>query len=148
MKQTPEITILLVDDSRTIRHQIKSILAKRGFRILEAENGSAAIRIAHREKPDIALMDVQMPLMNGFQCCAQMKSDPDLKHIRVIMVTSENGYANLSQAYKMGCNDYINKPVVETELLEKLNKVVRFVRIARTAKNTISEKRKRLETDD
>ena len=146
MKQSNEIKILIVDDSPTIRHQIKSLLSKSEFKLFEAENGSMALKKAKMEQPDIMLMDVQMPKMNGFQCCEQIKAHPELKHIRVIMVTGETGYENLSHAYRMGCNDYINKPINEQELMEKLNRVARFVRISRTAKCTLAQRKDKSST--
>ncbi|MBN2525956.1 MAG: response regulator [Deltaproteobacteria bacterium] len=143
MNKSGDIKVLIVDDSPTVRHQIKTILAKRPYQILEAKNGTHAIRVAFESHPDVALMDVQMPDMDGFECCRHIKHDPELKKIRVIMVTGENGYEQQTEAYRMGCNDYVTKPICDEELLEKLDKIVRFIQIARTAKKTIADTSKR-----
>jgi twitching motility two-component system response regulator PilH len=112
--------ILLVDDSPTERHSINEILVKGGYEVVIAEDGEKGIAKAKSDKPDLVLMDVVMPGMNGFQACRAITSDESTKHIPVILCTSKNQETDKVWGIRQGAKDYVTKPVAANELLSKI----------------------------
>lgn len=112
--------ILIVDDVKFFREIEKSILRRTNCEIWEACNGKEALAVISAEPPDLILMDLLMPEMNGYECCRAIKSDPSLKHIPVIMVSSSDSIDDQGRCYAAGCDDYITKPVDKKLLLDKV----------------------------
>lgn len=118
------LKILSVDDSKMIR-----MVVTRAFRpfdcvVSEAGNGEEGLAAALREQPDLILLDVTMPVMDGVTMLGKLKEDPGLKRIPVIMLTSESGHTNVLQIARLGLRDYLVKPFKEEQLLEKVGRVV------------------------
>jgi twitching motility two-component system response regulator PilH len=113
--------VLIVDDSPTEIHVIKTMLEKNGFDISTAESGEAGIEVAKSEKPDIILMDVVMPGLNGFQATRQLTNDPDTSSIPIIIVTTKNQETDRAWGLRQGAKDYLTKPVAEADLVAKIN---------------------------
>ena len=116
----PVRKILVVDDSATNRHAISEMLARHGYRCILAETGKEAIEKAKTEKPDLILMDVVMPDMDGFQATRAITRDEQTKHIPVIMCTSKNQETDRLWGIRQGAKSYLLKPVDEKELLGKI----------------------------
>jgi twitching motility two-component system response regulator PilH len=112
--------ILLVDDSPTERHSINEILVKGGYQVVMAEDGEKGIAKAKTDNPDLVLMDVVMPGMNGFQACRAITTDEATKHIPVILCTSKNQETDKVWGVRQGAKDYVTKPVDANELLFKI----------------------------
>jgi len=112
--------IMLVDDSNTALLMEKAILAKRNFVLVTARDGEEAVAMSRAERPDVILMDVMMPKMNGFEACRRIRDDPQTKDIPIIMVTTRGEMENLETGYASGCSDYVTKPINGLELLTKL----------------------------
>lgn len=112
--------IMLVDDSSTALLMEKAILAKRNFVLVTARDGEEAVAMSRAERPDVILMDVMMPKMNGFEACRRIRDDPQTKDIPIIMVTTRGELENLETGYASGCSDYVTKPINGLELLTKL----------------------------
>lgn len=112
--------ILIVDDSPTEIHILKSMLAKCGYNVLVAQSGEEGIETAKSHKPDLILMDVVMPGINGFQATRELSKAPETAHIPVIIVTTKDQQTDRVWATRQGAKDYIVKPVKEQELLSKL----------------------------
>ena len=112
--------ILLVDDSPTERHTINEILVKGGYDVVLAEDGEKGVARAKSDKPDLVLMDVVMPGMNGFQACRAITTDEATKHIPVILCTSKNQETDKIWGLRQGAKDYVTKPVEANELLSKI----------------------------
>ena len=112
--------ILLVDDSATERHSINEVLVKGGYQVVMAEDGEKAVAKAKSDKPDLVLMDVVMPGMNGFQACKAITGDEATKHIPVILCTTKNQETDKVWGMRQGAKDYITKPVNAQELLSKI----------------------------
>jgi DNA-binding response OmpR family regulator len=112
--------ILLVDDSNTILMMERMILTKGPFDLLTAGNGEDAVTKALAEKPDLILMDVVMPGMNGFEACRRIRSEESIRNTPIIMVTTRGEVQNVETGYESGCNDYITKPINGAELMAKL----------------------------
>lgn len=111
--------VLIVDDSPTEVHVIKATLERNGYETLTADSGAAGVELARDKKPDLILMDVVMPGLNGFQATRQLSRDPQTATIPVIMVTTKNQKTDRIWGLRQGAVDYIVKPFSEELLLKK-----------------------------
>jgi len=116
--------ILSVDDSRTIRLIVGRALRPYDCVLCEASNGEEGLAVAAREKPDLILLDVTMPVMDGVTMLTKLKEDAELKAIPVIMLTAESGRDNVINIARLGVRDYLVKPFKEDQLLEKIGRSV------------------------
>ena len=112
--------ILLVDDSSTVLLMERMILSKNEYDVVTARDGQEGVEKALVEKPDLILMDVVMPRMDGFEACRRLREQEDTKSIPVIMVTTRGELASVETGYTSGCNDYVTKPINGLELLAKV----------------------------
>jgi twitching motility two-component system response regulator PilH len=112
--------ILVVDDSATERHMLRDLLTKAGYEVVSSENGEDAIVKARQVKPDLILMDVVMPGLNGFQATRAISRDPVTKSIPVIMCTSKSQETDKIWGLRQGARDYLVKPVDRETLLAKI----------------------------
>ena len=112
--------ILVVDDSRTAQMMTSLIVSKASFDVLTANDGEEGVQKALVEKPDLILMDVMMPKMDGFEACRRLHENEATRDIPVIMVTTRGEADNIEVGYGSGCADYVTKPVNSVELLAKL----------------------------
>jgi len=116
--------ILIVDDSPTERHVLNDLLTKAGFEVVTSDNGEDAIQKAKQVKPDLILMDVVMPGLNGFQATRAISRDPDTRTIPIILCTSKTQETDKIWGLRQGARDYVVKPVDRDELLGKINALV------------------------
>jgi twitching motility two-component system response regulator PilH len=119
----PVRKILVVDDSPTDRQYMLETLAKKGYQVVTAENGEDAIVKAKAELPDLILMDVVMPGLNGYQATRSITRDEATKHIPVIMCTSKGADTDKIWGMRQGANDYLVKPVDAAQLLAKIQQL-------------------------
>lgn len=112
--------VLVVDDSATERHVLGELLAQEGFTALFAEDGQIGLSIAKLELPDLILMDVVMPGLNGFQATRAITMDPLTQHIPVIIVTAKGQETDKIWGVRQGAKDYLVKPVGSDDLLSKI----------------------------
>ena len=110
--------ILIVDDSPTETFRFKEILTKHGYDVLEASNGADGVTLAKAEQPDLVLMDVVMPGVNGFQATRQISRGDDTKHIPVIIVSTKDQATDRVWGKRQGAIDYLIKPVDEKQLID------------------------------
>lgn len=115
-------TVLIVDDSPTETHIYKSMLEKNGFTPIAAASGEEGVKMAKENLPDLILMDVVMPGMNGFQATRVISKDPATSHIPVIIITTKDQETDKVWGMRQGAKDYLVKPVKEKELLAHMNK--------------------------
>jgi twitching motility two-component system response regulator PilH len=113
--------ILVVDDSPTERAFLQALLKRRGFEVLLAESGEQGIELARSLKPDLIIMDVVMPGLNGFQATRALTRDEATKHIPVIICTTKDQETDKIWGMRQGASDYVTKPVNEEELVTKIN---------------------------
>ncbi|MCW8829421.1 MAG: twitching motility response regulator PilH [Gammaproteobacteria bacterium] len=116
--------ILIVDDSPTEIHVLSSMLEKMGHSVVTAENGEDGIAQAKEHKPDLILMDVVMPGMNGFQATRQLTKDSETAEIPIIIVTTKDQETDRVWGLRQGAKDYVTKPVEEAMLVEKINSLL------------------------
>jgi DNA-binding response OmpR family regulator len=112
--------ILLIDDSATSHMWVRMILNKGDHEMLSAHDGEEGIERALAERPDLILMDVVMPRMDGFEACRALRQRPEMRGTPIIMLTTRGEGRNVQAGYESGCNDYITKPIDSVELLAKL----------------------------
>lgn len=120
------IKVLSVDDSRTIRLIVTRALMPYDCVVIEAANGEEGLAAAAREKPDLILLDITMPIMDGVTMLAKLKADDALKQMPVIMLTAESGRDNVLHIAKLGVSDYLVKPFRAEQLIEKAARAVRL----------------------
>ncbi len=116
--------ILSVDDSRTVRIIVKKVFRDYDCEILEASNGVEGLAMAAKHIPDLILLDITMPVMDGVEMLTKLKADSALKAIPVIMLTAEGGREQVLKIAKLGIRDYIVKPFKEEVLLEKSTRII------------------------
>lgn len=113
-------TILIVDDSPTEVHVLRGILERNGHSVVVAECGEDGVEAARNKKPDLILMDVVMPGLNGFQATRQLNRDPATQNIPVILVTTKDQETDRAWGLRQGAKEYIVKPVSADELIQKV----------------------------
>ena len=123
-------TILVVDDSRTQVYATKKTLEEYGFKVITAENGKHGILAARHEKPDLIIMDIVMPEVNGFQATRYLTRHPDTSHIPIIIVSGSTQEADKAWGLKLGARDFLTKP---TEPAQLITKVVRQLQASQDA---------------
>ncbi len=116
--------VLIVDDSPTELHLFQRMLEKNGFETLVADSGEDGIRQASASRPDVILMDVVMPGMNGFQATRKLTQDPRTEQIPVIMITTKDQETDKIWGMRQGATEYLVKPVEEKELVALINAVM------------------------
>ena len=116
--------VMVVDDSITVRKVTTRLLERNGFRVLTAKDGIDAMGLLQDNVPDIMLLDIEMPRMDGFELATHMRNDTRLKHVPIIMITSRTGDKHRHHADQIGVNDYLGKPYQESELLEAIQKLI------------------------
>ena len=112
--------ILVVEDQPDSRRIIRDMLASTDYEIIEAEDGEQALAAITKQRPDLILMDVQMPIMDGYTATRRIKADPALRSILIIAVTSYALSGEEKKARAAGCDDYVPKPFSPRELLARI----------------------------
>jgi twitching motility two-component system response regulator PilH len=116
--------ILIVDDSPSQLVGLKRIVEKLGHQTITAEDGAAGVEVAKREVPDLILMDVVMPNLNGFQATRSISKDAKTSHIPIVLVTTKDQETDRVWGMRQGAKAYVTKPVNEGELVETINKLL------------------------
>jgi CheY-like chemotaxis protein len=112
--------VLIVDDSPTSVMWQQLLLKLEGYETLTALNGAEGVRIAREQLPDLVLMDVSMPAMDGFAACRTLRAAAETMHIPILMVTTHSEMHNVLEGYEAGCNEYLTKPLERDEYLVKV----------------------------
>ena len=115
---------LVVDDSITVRRVTQRLLERNGMRVLTARDGMDAVALLQDNVPDVILLDIEMPRMDGYEVAAQVRNDPRLKDVPIIMVTSRVGEKHRARAIELGVDDYLGKPYQEAQLLDAIAPLV------------------------
>ncbi|MGB5306690.1 MAG: response regulator, partial [Gammaproteobacteria bacterium] len=103
--------VLVVDDDPMIRMLVTQSLHKKGFAVTEAADGNAALAVLENCQPDVILMDVLMPGMDGFQACEELRKTSQGEHVPIMMMTGLNDIGSIDHAFKVGATDFITKPL-------------------------------------
>ena len=116
--------VLIVDDSPTETHKLKTMLEKNGHFVLSAENGEAGVALALKERPDVVLMDIVMPGLNGFQATRQLSKLPETASIPVIIVTTKDQQTDRVWGMRQGAKAYLAKPITPDILVSTMAEVM------------------------
>lgn len=117
-----KVSILVVDDVPLNLLLVEKMLAHLKFKIRKADGGEKALAMVKESKPDVILLDLMMPKMDGFQVLEHLRSDPETKDIRVIILSALNSDADIVKGFKAGANDFITKPIIMERLIGSVKK--------------------------
>ena len=120
MPDNSQRAILMIDDEANSRMLAKLLLEREGFRVITAPNGQDGLILAKVEQPDVVLLDVMMPKMNGHETLRRLREDVDTKHIPVIMVTARGTEHDIAVSFRLGAVFHIEKPYETQDLLQKI----------------------------
>jgi two-component system cell cycle response regulator DivK len=112
--------ILVVEDHEDNRRILRDLLESAGFDVIEADNGESALRSASEHRPDLILMDIQLPMIDGYETTRRLKSDPAMRSIPIIVITSYALSGDEDKARAAGCDDYVTKPYSPRQVLAKI----------------------------
>ena len=118
--------ILVADDEQDVVRLIEFRLSKEGFEIISCGDGQAAVQLAESEKPDLIILDIMMPLMDGMEVLRQVRSHRTTSRIPVIMLTAKTSSLNIDEAWRLGVSDYLVKPFDPEKLVTKAKKALRI----------------------
>jgi CheY-like chemotaxis protein len=121
--------ILIVDDTETLRLFARMILTGQGYELDMAENGIEALKKMKVNKPDLVLLDIIMPEMDGIECLKRIRQDESMQNVKVIVATTNTEYEKVKEAFMAGCDDFITKPINRTELISKVEELLRFIKM-------------------
>ncbi len=120
--------VLIVDDDPDALTLIGLTLERRGYTVLKAASGSEALNMIESEQPDLLLLDLMMPHMDGYEVCRRVKSDPHLSHVPIVMLTAKAQMASQVEGYRVGADDYVTKPVHPDDLASHIQVVLEHAR--------------------
>lgn len=119
-----EKRILVVEDEPHILRSLTFVLQKEGYAVRPATNGEEAIAAVQESKPDLMLLDVMMPKKNGYEVCQEIKNDPDLKDIYIIMLTAKGQEADREMGLSLGADEFISKPFSPMQLAGRVRELL------------------------
>ncbi len=116
--------VLVIEDNENNLYLMRFILAKLGHLVIEARDGAAGVKLAKKNRPDLILMDIQLPVLDGYAATRLIREDPDLKDIPIIAVTSFAMLGDKEKALEAGCSAYIEKPIDPASFVKVLERFV------------------------
>ena len=117
------LTILLVEDNELNRDMLSRRLLRANYTVLTAGDGAEALRVIREQHPDVVLLDMNLPVKDGWTTCREVREDPNIENTRIIALTAHAMGEDKARAMAAGCNDYATKPVDFPELLEKISQL-------------------------
>jgi chemosensory pili system protein ChpA (sensor histidine kinase/response regulator) len=115
---------MVVDDSITVRRVMERFLERNGMRCVTAKDGMDAVSLLQEAKPDIILLDIEMPRMDGYEFASHVRNDERVSDVPIIMITSRVGDKHRARAIEIGVNDYLGKPYQDSNLLEAIQRLL------------------------
>ncbi|VAW58988.1 Signal transduction histidine kinase CheA, partial [hydrothermal vent metagenome] len=119
-----ETVVMVVDDSITIRKVTERMLTRHDMKVVTAKDGVDAVSQLQEIKPDVMLLDIEMPRMDGYEVASHVRNDPRLVDLPIIMITSRSGSKHKEKAMEIGVNKYMGKPFQEDELLKNIHELI------------------------
>ena len=118
-------TILVADDSRVVRALLRQHLELRGFRVAEAVDGGEAVRLSRVVWPDVILLDIMMPVLDGYATLQALRADPEMRDVPVVFLTARSSTDDVVEGLRLGAHDYLGKPFEPSELIARVNAALR-----------------------
>jgi DNA-binding response OmpR family regulator len=128
MPKNSESTILVVDDNLGARRSIEALLTQENYRFLLADSGAYALQLLEAHSPDVILLDVMMPSMNGFEVCQRIRQIPRISEVPIIMITALDDEESMIQGIDAGADDFLSKPISKIELRSRIRSILRLNR--------------------
>lgn len=119
--------ILVVDDEPNIVLSLEFLMKREGYRVRTASNGEEAMQAIKESKPDLILLDVMMPRMDGYEVCEAVRKDPGLTSVRIVMLTAKGREVEREKGLALGADDYVTKPFATRDLVEKVREFMSLV---------------------
>jgi DNA-binding response OmpR family regulator len=119
-----DATILVVDDEPNIVLSLEYLMTQAGFQVRTAADGEAALASIRAAPPDLVLLDINMPKLNGYEVCEAIRSNPDWKDVRVVMLTAKGRDVEREKGLAMGADDYVTKPFATQEVIRKVREML------------------------
>ena len=124
MNSKNQPVVLVVDDITTNITLIKALLKGKNYEVLVAQSGTQALEIAQQQHPDLILLDIMMPIMDGYEVLARLRSDEKTKDIRIVILSALANESDIKNAMELGADAYLTKPVIAQKLYETLEKYI------------------------
>lgn len=124
LKNKDQVLVLVADDEENLLLLLKDNLEERGFQVEVANNGQLALEMSIQKKPDIFILDVEMPKLNGLEACKKIRSNPELKNIPILILSAYAQHEDIQKGLKAGANLYMTKPFKINELVETIHKIL------------------------
>jgi DNA-binding response OmpR family regulator len=118
------IKILIVDDEPNIVLSLDYLVRKKGFIPFIARNGSEALAIAEKEKPNLIVLDIMMPDIDGYEVCKQIKANPSLSHTKIIFLSAKSRQEDIDKGLAMGADQYVTKPFSTKQIMQEIIKLL------------------------
>jgi chemosensory pili system protein ChpA (sensor histidine kinase/response regulator) len=125
VEQRPVPLVMVVDDSVTMRKVTGRVLERHNFEVITAKDGLDALERMDERVPDLMLLDIEMPRMDGYELARHMKADPRLRDVLIMMITSRTGEKHRQRAFDLGVDRYLGKPYQEPELMRNVNELLK-----------------------
>jgi DNA-binding response OmpR family regulator len=119
-----QYTVLVVDDDPYILMSLEFLMRKSGYNVLVARNGTEALEILDSQKPNLVLLDIMMPDVDGYEICKQIRKTPSLNHTRIIFLSAKTNEADIQKGLDMGASRYITKPFSTRELVKEVKELL------------------------
>ena len=116
--------VLVVDDEVYILHILEFSLGAEGFEVISASNGELAVEKAKQEKPNLIVLDIMMPVLDGYETCRRLKQDPETKDIPVVLLTAKGRDVDKRLGFEVGAIDYVVKPFSPSRLIERIEEII------------------------
>jgi len=116
--------ILIVDDEPSIVVPIQFLMEQQGYSVLVAENGEDALDVIYKYKPDLILLDIMLPRIDGYEVCEIVRLDPEYRNIKIIFLTAKGREVEIAKGLALGANAYVTKPFSNTELIAKVKELL------------------------
>ena len=129
--------ILIVDDEEDLVKLVKYHLERDGYKALSAGNGEDALFLVRRERPELVVLDIMLPKIDGLEVCKKIKADPSLENTAIVMVTAKGEESDIMAGLKLGADDYVTKPFSPKELVARVQAVLRRTKTSSTVKDYI-----------
>ena len=117
--------VLIVDDEQNIAISVEFLMRSEGFEVVVAHDGEEGLARIRAHRPDLVLLDVMMPKLNGFEVCAAVRADPSLAGVRILMLTAKDRAAEIEKGISLGADAYIPKPFATSELVDKVKELLK-----------------------
>lgn len=137
-EQTPSVVLVADDNEQNLELLIAYLDGLENIRVITAHDGAETMEKIKAEKPDLVLLDIMMPKMSGFEVCRQVKSDPALKSIPIVMVTALNEMGDIERGVECGTDDFLSKPINRLELVTRVKSLLRVKHLKNELERTLA----------